>query len=211
MRASAGPRQPPKRPVHIRGAVNQPARVVLTNAWIQFESARCEGWQFTGLQLDMWEATDSRFESCVVEQSSIDGGRLSFEPQSVYVNCSFRNSDLRYVLPGTARFVDCVFEGADLRGWICHDSEFVGCKFIGDLRQVVFYGRPSARSRAKPRRTVNRFSQNDFSRAAFSDVDFRKGVDIDDQIWPVDHKYMRVSNMYALMTPSALGLSADPG
>ena len=118
--------------------------------------------------------------------------------QSVYAGCSFDRLRMSATVGGYARFVNCSFRDVDIRKWRADYVELVDCVFTGRLRDCVFWGaapqgartydfaatlatrdgrEPPAGFRELANRATNDFSRNDFSGADL-DVTFRGGIDL---------------------------------
>jgi uncharacterized protein YjbI with pentapeptide repeats len=159
-----------------------------------FENEKVFREDFSGRKLDQFCALGSRFESCTfqrmqIEDASFGAGRQ----QSLYVDCSFDGSRM-YNWGGRARFVRCSFRNVKLRESFCFNVELIDCIFTGQLKGVVFNGRPLPGQRGILGLKRNEFHGNDFSGAELVDVDFRTGIDLGKQVLPSGPDYLYLAD-----------------
>jgi uncharacterized protein YjbI with pentapeptide repeats len=184
------------------------------DATVFFRRVAMEGVDFSGTRLSHFVTAGSRFIDC-------DFSRVRFQPYrtssdidepTLYVRCNFDRADMRktFTLTGS-RFEECTFRGTKIKGWEGWCAEFVDCVFACRIEESIFSGRPvhcyesldqartsaetygvmADRSHDAPRRTINEFRGNDFSKAELRDVSFRYGIDIGAQLWPEGVGYRR--------------------
>ena len=160
-----------------------------------FSDANLRGEDFSGRKLDQFCAMGSRFESCRFDRihakdACFGAGRL----QSEYVECSFDGARMTLTAGGHARLVRCSFKEVDLRDWFCFNVELIDCTFTGQLRKVVFNGKPLPGQRGIVGLRRNEFRGNDFSGAELIDVAFRTGIDLSQQRLPFGPDYRYISD-----------------
>ncbi|MBQ1049289.1 hypothetical protein KBX50_12560 [Micromonospora sp. C51] len=179
-----------------------------------FDHAHIVGVDYAEQGLKGFTAIGSTFTRC-----SFDGLRLkgaSFGAgmeQTTYVDCTFDNAQISGSA-GFSRFVNCDFRGTRISNLVTDYWELIGCRFTGFIKSITFWGAPppgSANSyasnvrwleregKAEPPgyrdlalRPINVIDRNDFSGASFSDVAFRRGVDLSRQRLPDSSDYLYV-------------------
>jgi hypothetical protein len=114
----------------------------------------------------------------------------SGEKPSVYVDCVFDRSRIRFNPGGLARFERCSFRDVELRDWMSFETELIDCVFTGKMRRSFFNGRAGSAATPGLDRDQNEFRGNDFSGMEFTDVGFRTGVDLRLQRLPVGPQYV---------------------
>jgi uncharacterized protein YjbI with pentapeptide repeats len=136
------------------------------------------------------------FSGVVFDQrlSALLTGRV----QSVFRECRFDGADMRKTGPGQSRFERCSFEETNLERWTSLAGEFVGCTFAGPIHGAKFHGRPhgALASALSPRRSVNEFRDNDFTRADILDTLFIHGIRFDAQRWPAAPGHVRLDRIH---------------
>lgn len=159
----------------------------------RFVKASLEEVDFSGLDIEGFEAQGSSFERCDFRGSKLKDGTLSTPPASVYRDCRFDRAKLRFQSPGVARFEHCSFDDAVIDHWICSHNDFVDCTFAGRIRDVEFSGgmNPTAYVIPGMTRHPNEFHGNNFSRARLVATDFTGGIDLDAQQLPLGPEYRR--------------------
>jgi hypothetical protein len=95
------------------------------------------------------------------------------ERPSVYVDCVFDGSRIRFNPGGLARFERCSFRDVELRDWMSFGTELIDCVYTGKMRRSFFNGRPGLHATPGLDRDRNEFRGNDFSGMEFIDVGFR--------------------------------------
>lgn len=180
----------------LRGVRYEPPR----GALVDFDRATLLEVDFTHTHFHTFSASaGSVFERCNFRAMVADGGGMGDDKlQVIYRDCHFEGADLSNLMPGNARFERCIFE--NLNNWLCHVAEFVDCRFVGRIYDTKFFGQPwdpvSRRfERLQPRRTVNEFTGNHFTRAELIDVDFMYGIDISLQKLPDSAAYIRLDRL----------------
>jgi hypothetical protein len=153
---------------------------------------------------ELWQlcVIGSRLENCRFDGLRVPKSYASFgegTEQSEYINCSFDGAKI-YITSGYARFVNCSFRNVDLRDWRCLTTELVDCTFSGTLRTAIFHGRvPEDKlvvlgreidHRKTLGREVNEFRGNDFEAMDLIDVSFRTGIDLTQQRLPTGPQYV---------------------
>jgi hypothetical protein len=169
-------------------------RLELPAAGVVLRASRLVDVDLSAQRPAVFKAFASTFEWCDLTGASLRAGSMGAgaEP-TVWRGCRFRKSDLRGILPGTARFEECLFDGARLDGWLCRNAEFVGCTFSGTLREIVFSGRPIATTVVTAGGgDPNEIRGNDFSGAVLEGVEFVRGIDLAAQRLPAGPEYVRV-------------------
>jgi len=136
----------------------------------------------------------SAFDGCTFRQRlkrSYDGtwpqGSFAIEP-TIYRKCTFigiRFQTLGGFSAGQARFEDCEFKGCRFDGLFSHCADWVRCTFHGAMSGCVFYG--SAPSGQPCAGKVNEILGNDFTDVRFTNVGWRRGIDVDAQRWPTGY------------------------
>jgi hypothetical protein len=144
------------------------------------------GLDFSRHAFDVFASVGSRFEACNFDRISVKAASFGEgKTKSEYVGCSFNRAKLSMGPGGFTRFVDCSFREVDIRDWFCFQVEIVDCEFSGKLRRAFFNGRVPAPHIGWVGRTTNEFRGNDFSQMDFEDVDFRTGIDLRNQKLPI--------------------------
>jgi uncharacterized protein YjbI with pentapeptide repeats len=169
-----------------RGSIDPSQRIVVDHQDL-------DGADFSGRTLIQFVAIGSRFRACHfdkmrIQQASFGAGRETSE----YVGCAFDGARIRFGPGGHARFVRCSFHNVDFRTWICRTVELVDCSFTGRLHQAVFYGLPSRMPWDTTTPVRNEFRGNDFSGMDLVDVDFRGGIDLQEQRLPSGPEYLYI-------------------
>src|SRR6266498_1782103 len=163
------------------------------DALVDIDHASLDGADFSGRKLVQFSAAGCRFTRCNFTNMTIESGAFGAgRDQSLYTDCQFDTSRIRFGPGGHARFVRCSFRDVDLREWFCFTVELVECSFTGVLRTVVFNGTVPVDERKSVGRTRNEFRSNDFSAAELVDVAFRTNIDLDAQRLPTDPHYLYV-------------------
>jgi uncharacterized protein YjbI with pentapeptide repeats len=175
---------------------------------VDFERAHVVGVDFSGGTFYAMRAVGSLFEECDFRRCRFETGHF-YGRQTVFRRCDFGRADLRRLRPGTARFEECTFDHAKLDGWIARMSEFVECHFAGKIRGVNFSASLNEDDLRDldPPRTANEFRGNDFRQAQLMGVDFKSGIDLDQQCLPggpdqvrLDRIQERVARALALVS-----------
>jgi hypothetical protein len=169
----------------------------------------------SGQEVAVFKSFGSVFERCDFAAVRFAAGSMSAGAvRTTWRRCTFLRSDLRGVLPGTARFEDCRFEDARLEGWICRNADFVGCTFAGTLREVVFSGRALRTTVGSPAGGgadgPNDFRGNDFSAAVLEGVELVRGIDLSQQLLPGGPEYVRVADAPASVDRATRAVDAWP-
>lgn len=202
-----------------RGHLPEDQRLVL-------DHVKLSGQDYSNQELGQLCVIGSRLENCrfdglrMLRQSYASFGEGT-EP-SEYINCSFDGAKI-YITSGLARFVNCSFRNVDLRDWLCLTTELVDCTFSGTLRDAIFHGRvPEEKLRVLGRvidwramtgREVNEFHGNDFEAMEFINVDFRTGIDLTQQRLPVGPQYLYLPDAAKSLTrvrSELTGRDGDP-
>src|SRR5262245_39582678 len=103
----------------------------------------------------------------------------------LYRDCVFAGVRLRIragYSVGEARFDRCRFVRCDFGEHFSFCADYVDCVFEGPVRRAVFYGSAPEGQRCDGKR--NEIRGNDFRAATFGDVGFRRGVPVEQQLWP---------------------------
>jgi hypothetical protein len=164
---------------------------------VVFHAISVERVDFRGAIFDDFDAEGTRFRRCDFSDARLEGF-LGIRRQTVFEDCHFARTRLRWAQPGQARFVRCTFDDVDLWGWSAVAAEFIDCQFTGKLRRCKFWGKPWGDwiepGNLRPARTVNQFRGNDFSAADLEDVGFVGGIDLDQQRLPTGPQYVRLDH-----------------
>lgn len=135
-------------------------------------------------------------ERCTFIDCDFSGVHVKWLPfgdgGSVFRRCSFRGASIGDF--GDVRLERCDFTNADLQGWFTWDADLVECRFGGRLSGVVFNGGDVEGTHE------NEFVGNDFRDADLDDVAFRLGVDLDAQLLPEGHEYVRIRDVPSRVT-----------
>lgn len=180
---------------------------------VLLQHARIAEVDFARAAFDRLAPSGCVFVDCDFRQATLDR-RLqplfTAHERNVFRGCRFDGTDLRHIDPGTSRFDACSFEGANLDRWSAQTSEFVDCRFAGRVAHVRFYGKPwgPAAGALEPKRGVNEFHGNDFSRAELIDVTFVMGIDVNKQRWPECGDYVRLDRIHQRLTRGRTALLA---
>jgi uncharacterized protein YjbI with pentapeptide repeats len=121
------------------------------------------------------------FEGCYFADVCFGGGL----EDSRYLGCSFDRVTIRAVAPGNARFESCSFRNVEIIELFGRCIEMVDCEVSGIVRKAFFNGTVPPDIAPDLRRNTNAFEGNDFSNATLIDVDFRTGIDLSKQKFPV--------------------------
>lgn len=145
---------------------------------------------FSGLKYRQLTVVGSRFEACSFENLRITNAIFGTGAElSEYIDCSFDGSRM-YMMGDNARFVNCTFRNVDLREWFGWSTELIGCTFSGRLRKAIFSGTVREEMQEYVRRKKNEFLGNDFSAMKLEDVGFRNGIDLSRQKLPAGPEYL---------------------
>jgi hypothetical protein len=163
--------------------------------WVSFEEADFSDVDLSGLQLQSFHASRSRFTDC--DFSGLRTGAVPRLGGCRYVRCTFDRADLRRANFELARFEHCSFRNARIENWNSGTGEFIECTFEGKMRHVQFWGRPNGPFSVglKPPRKRNEFHANDFRNAELWDVEFRAGIDLDAQLLPAGPEYIKLDRI----------------
>lgn len=175
-------------------------------ARLSFRDETVVGQDFSGLTLDRFSVTNSRFEDCRFDRTrvtmfSIGAGMAP----STYVGCSFDGARLEMHPGGVARFERCSFRKATVNHWDTDQCDLVDCVFSGTIRKSMIYGRANDDTRrffasagiSLPE--TNDIRGNDFSEARLVDVSFRHGVDLTLQKLPSGPDYFYFEDSVATL------------
>lgn len=185
-------------------------RLELPAAGVVLRGSRLVDVDLSGQRPAVFKAFSSTFERCDLTGASLRAGSMSAGPEpTLWRGCRFRKSDLRGVLPGTARFEECVFEDARLDGWLCRNADFVGCTFSGTLREIVISARPIATTVARAG-GPNEIRGNDFAGTVLDGVEFVRGVDLPAQRLPAGPEYVRVPDAPAAVERALRAVAGWP-
>lgn len=153
---------------------------------VELEGITAERVDFSGLRFDVFQTERCTFIDC--DFSGVHVEWLPFgDGGSVFRRCSFRGASIGDF--GDVRLERCDFTNADLQGWFTWDADLVECRFGGRLSGVVFNGGDVEGTHE------NEFVGNDFREADLDDVAFRLGVDLDAQLLPEGHEYVRIRDV----------------
>lgn len=134
---------------------------------------------------------ECRFESIKAKSVSLGSGLK----KSTYTRCVFKECDWTFGAIGDVRFVDCVFNGCKLTNLYGVSVEMLRCSFPATrIRRAVFHAFDPDSTSPSFRRH-NEFSDNDFSQSVMIDVDFRGGIDMSKQNWPIDGDHVLVRDL----------------
>jgi uncharacterized protein YjbI with pentapeptide repeats len=131
----------------------------------------------------------SEFVNCVFRQRAKPlgdprpQGDLGWRP-TTFRGCTFERVQFRIrggFDVGQARFEDCLFRHCRFHEHFSHCADYVNCTFEGTISMAVFFGRDTG-DWCRGKR--NEFRGNDFRKAKLQSVDFRKGIRVDEQLWP---------------------------
>jgi hypothetical protein len=153
--------------------------------------ATFEDVDFSGLEIQSFDAQASVFERCDFSDAKLVDGTMGLPPRSVYRDCRFDRAKLRFQDPGVARFEHCSFDHTTIDHWSCSANDFVDCTFVGRFRDVQFSGGMNPTLPRVVPMHPNEFHDNDFSRARLVATDFTGGIDLDAQILPHGPEYRR--------------------
>ena len=136
----------------------------------------------------------STFEDCDFSRVRIRSGSFDASRTSSFVRYSFDGLRPGATSWGVSRFVDCSFRDMDVKDWFLPAAEFISCRFSGRFDGIVLFGTPQAPydkpDRLSPWRTSNEFRGNDFSGADLRFPDLRFGVDVGANTWPSGPGYL---------------------
>lgn len=212
-------REPDDAPVIVTARESGRARVRKSDQLV-IEGEQLVDADFSGRTLEDLSVGDSRLTGCRFERLRVESASFGtgLRP-TVYTDCSFDGSQIGGTGWGRARFVRCSFRNVRLRGLFGFDAEFVDCVFTGRAEHCVFNGAPNTDleqvrelaermadlldpaeraalqqriDEAPPDRTANEFRGNDFSGMELIDVDFRDGIDLTAQRFPLGDDYVIV-------------------
>lgn len=158
---------------------------------LTFKNEHVIGADYSGKKLSSFTSINSKFENCKFENMKVEDMSLGegVNP-SEYINCSFDNSIFRNLSPGCGRFINCSFRNINIKEMFSFSGEFINCVFSGKMRKTVFNGKVLKDSESRLGRVTNQFYGNDFSGLDMTDVDFRTGVDLSQQILPQGDNYL---------------------
>jgi hypothetical protein len=151
------------------------------------------GKDFSDRQIDKLTVVNCRFVDCsfentVFRQASFGAGGK----ESTYVNCSFAGAKITATAPGNTYFESCDFSNVKIEEFLGLEAQFIDCTFSGVLKKCVFQRRIPDADQQLAGRELNEFRGNDFSAAKFHDVDFRAGIDLNEQKLPIDPRYVLI-------------------
>ena len=161
-----------------------------------------EGGDYSGMKLYKLNVAGCRFEGCKfermrIEQAAFGTGTGAGSQPSLYVNCSFDGTWIKYVGASHARFERCSFQNVRITGWNQQIVDVVDCQFTGLMRGGraggSFWGAPLPGS-AKFEGLVNEFHGNDFSGCELINMAFRNGIDLRQQRLPSGEGYFYAEN-----------------
>ncbi|GAA2352105.1 hypothetical protein GCM10010170_042550 [Dactylosporangium salmoneum] len=163
----------------------------LAGDWVVVDREHLVGESFAGRRMIKFAAIGSTFERCsfagvVCADASLGSGLV----QSEYRECVFDGAKLRLPHGGIARFVDCSFRNVDLRSWECGAVELIGCVFTGTLRSGWFWYPVPQRYIEAIGREYNTIVDNDFRGLRMTGFYFRGGVDLSRQQLPDSPDYL---------------------
>ena len=156
-----------------------------------------EGGDYSGMKLYKLNVAGCRFEGCKfermrIEQAAFGTGTGAGSQPSLYVNCSFDGTWIKYVGASHARFERCSFQNVRIIGWNQQNVDVVDCRFSGVMRSGraggSFWGVPQP-GRERFEGQVNEFHGNDFSGCELINMDFRNGIDLRLQRLPEGPEY----------------------
>lgn len=182
---------------------------------VSFRGVTFRNVSFVGTSIEHLFARASTFVDCdftgarlpYVDLGAGSGGRVHF------VNCRFEETHFVDVFLGDARFERCSFLRVTLNKWRSECCEFVNNVFVGRLFECIFYGRPEGPCSRHTERPMNEFRGNDFRRVDLVETSFRRGIDIDQQLWPESKAYLRLDRMTERLSIARDTVSkwTDPG
>lgn len=159
---------------------------------VRLHNAVLEGADFSGRNLTTFSVAESRLTRCRFNEVRAPVGSLGGGYRATYyVDCHFDGMKLKKVLPGRATFLACSFQDVHIGEFYAQNAEFVDCVFSGTLKKAIFSAVPLEYDERLGRKT-NEYRGNDFSRAHFGDVSFRRGVDLGKQRLPVGPEYVYI-------------------
>jgi hypothetical protein len=175
------------------GRMNIPEhqRLVLDHVRLQEED-------YSGREFFQFCTIGSRLERCCLKNVCIKNAQFgSGREMSEFIECSCDGASLDMGPGGFARFIDCSFRNVNIRNWICFEVELVRCTFTGRIERAIFNGTVPERDRPFARRDRNEFHDNDFSGADLIDVGFRSGINLTRQRLPSGPEYLYLPNAAA--------------
>lgn len=201
--ASVGERPPERASVKARlrdSTFDPPGRSVIFDC-ISADRVRFESPELFEFLVYECEFADCSFTGKLAETGTFgsfgdwhDSRRFN---RSLFRACSFVRCDVSSIEPGWTRFEDCTFTDCKIKGWFTHNAEFVSCSFPNtSLEDTSFFGTTTYRATASdPPLRPNEFLGNDFSRAGLAGTSFRRGIDLQSQVWPEGSEIL--SNLHA--------------
>jgi len=152
--------------------VFQGCKIIDTN----FEDARFYDSHFRGNTVVGTSFDRADLRSAFISLIDFETGRTT-----AFEKCRFRKADLRKVHASNGQFVDCDFPDARFDGTWFSGTIFTRCAFAGKMEDVVFDSLPArlpdesdAALERRHRTNPGRLVDCDFSRAVFTDVEFRQ-------------------------------------
>ncbi|WP_433077782.1 hypothetical protein ACQP1P_35470 [Dactylosporangium sp. CA-052675] len=179
--------------------------------WIVVDREHLVEVSYAGRRMTKFAAIGSTFERCsfadvVCDDASFGAGTV----QSEYRQCVFDGARLRMPAAGFARFVDCSFRNVNLRTWECNAVELVGCVFTGTLRSGWFSHVVPFADVDIVGREHNTIVDNDFTDLRMTGFDFLGGVDLSRQRLPAGPDYLYVPDGPAALAALAGALPGCP-
>jgi hypothetical protein len=182
-------------PQTVVSSIKSDQRFIPPIGQVLVEGAYIERADFRDTWWDAFYASGTIFVDCDFRRARFGHAVLGARSHpTTFRRCRFDNADLRNAHPDAARFEDCHFDRATIEDWRCFLAEFVRCHFAGKIVGVIFSGRPwgPGADKLNPPRKTNEFRGNDFRHVDLIDCSFVRGVDIGQQLLPVDGKYVRL-------------------
>jgi uncharacterized protein YjbI with pentapeptide repeats len=173
---------------------------------LRFHGCTITGCSFSGARCDDWRLWDTEINDCDFARASLrnaavgtwhDGRRNSWR------HVDFSRADFRIGVSKQASYQDCNFSKAKLTKVQFSQCSFVRCHFDGDVRGVLFDGRPLDDSPAPPP-----MAGVDFTRANFHEVEF-KGLALADVQLPDDSAVRLIPNFPSVLSEALLAIEAD--
>lgn len=177
------------------------------------DSVTEEDW--TGLKVPRFGSDGTRFERCIFERMRVKQVRFGGGGKHAeFVDCSFGNSQLAFGPGGRAKFINCTFRNTRLTDFTINPVSIVNCDFSGAvLTRCQLWGAPTKHDRSENPylNPVNEVHGNDFSTTTFDDTNFRGGVDLTKQKFPIDENHaLALDGSTALARATALVNSWTP-
>jgi uncharacterized protein YjbI with pentapeptide repeats len=138
-----------------------------------FDRASCRDWR-------LWRTQARRCSFVEADLSDAAVGTWEGGEGNLWSHVDFTGADLRALVNQGATYEECELADADLTGVAFEQCTLRRCHFAGDLREVVFDGRPTA-----DRPAPSPWEDVDFSEARFHQVDFL-GIDLGSVSLPAD-------------------------